>query len=56
MLNLTDLFLCFAVYAGLSLTETPSLENTRVKIDECEEKLKVIIQRQRKKPARANRC
>lgn len=43
-----DLFLYFTVYAGLSLTGTPSLENMRVKTDECEEKLKVIIQRQRK--------
>lgn len=43
-----DLFLYFTVYAGLSLTGTPSLENMRVKTDECEEKLKAIIQRLRK--------
>lgn len=32
----------------LSLTGTPSFQNTGVKTDECEGKLKVIIQRQRK--------
>lgn len=42
-----DLFLYFTIYARLSLTGTPSLENRRVKTDECKEKLEVIIQRQR---------
>lgn len=37
-----DLFLYFSVYARLSLTGTLSLENRRVKTDECKEKLKVI--------------
>lgn len=47
ILNLMNLFLYFTVHAGLSLTGTPSLVN-RVKTNECEEKLKVVIQRQKK--------
>lgn len=46
ILNL-NLFLYFTVHAGLSLTGTLSVAN-RVKTDECEEKLKVIVQRQKK--------